>query len=102
MDNPRERILQRLRVALQTKNPIPYPEVEQMDGIFGDAPNDLDILFVEQFQKLGGQFIYCEDTNAVMTNLAQLRQQKKMENNSLSRAFIKTIDGAVRYEVFSK
>jgi len=91
MDTPRERILQRLKSALATKNPIPHPEVERMDNIFEAAPKDMDVLFVQQFQKLGGKFMYCEDTNAVMTNLAQLRQQKGWKTIHCQEPLLRTL-----------
>lgn len=72
MDPARTRILQRLRRALKNKEPMPYPEIEEDKELFESAPEELDVLFAQQFSAHGGHFVYCENTATLMTNLKQL------------------------------
>lgn len=76
MDSARIKILQRIRRALKNKLPIPYPDVVDGEGIFEPIPEDLAICFAEQFQAVGGNFIYCENTDTLMANLEQLTKLK--------------------------
>jgi len=76
MDSARIKILQRIRRALKNKLPIPYPEVIDNDEVFPKAPIDLALCFAEQFKSIGGNFIYCESTEALMANLEQLTNLK--------------------------
>lgn len=76
MDTARIKILQRIRRALKNRLPIPYPEVSDDEGIFQAQPADLALCFAEQFQLVGGHFIYCESTAVLMANLEQLTNIK--------------------------
>ena len=72
MDSARIKILQRIRRALKNRLPIPYPEVSDDEGIFHAPPEDLALCFAQQFQAVGGHFIYCESLEIMMTNLEHL------------------------------
>lgn len=79
-DSSKNKILQRIRQGIKKTTPIPYPEIENDKGIFPDAPEYLDVLFAEQFQKAGGHFVYCEHVEEFIANLEFLVKQKKWQH----------------------
>ncbi|MCP4439079.1 MAG: hypothetical protein GY810_09070 [Aureispira sp.] len=79
-DSSKNKILQRIRKGIKKTTPIPYPEIENDKGIYPDRPEYLDVLFAEQFQKVGGHFVYCEHVEEFIANLDFLVKQKNWQH----------------------
>jgi len=72
----RERLLKSVRNAIISKTDPPYHNVEGETSVYVDNdPPYIDILFVEEFSKLGGKFVYCENDTDLIENLNALLSQ---------------------------
>ena len=74
----KEKILKKVRKALIEKA-IKGSNVDFDSDIFQKNEEPLEILFAEQFTKLNGKFIYCENENELCNNLADLVSENKWE-----------------------
>ena len=61
VSSAKENILKKIRQALSESTPIPFPQSEGSHSVFKPSQQDLEIDFAEQFTKLQGKFIFCED-----------------------------------------
>ncbi len=75
----KQKILGNIRAALEQKTPKPYPELELPKSFYAEAEETLDMLFIQRFTNLSGQFIYCEDESDFLSNFMALADQKKLE-----------------------
>ena len=55
----KESILKRIRKALSHSTPLPFPQSEANLPIFPPSSEELEVIFAEQFNALGGRFIFC-------------------------------------------
>ena len=55
----KESILKKIRKALSHSTPLPFPQSEANQSVFPAAPDELEVVFAEQFNGLGGRFIFC-------------------------------------------
>ena len=78
MNPARDRTLQKLRVALKERLPMPYPELKDDLGIY-PPPNeeDLALLFAQQLQKQGGHFIFAASWEEAIDQLDLLFMQNQ-------------------------
>lgn len=77
----KERILKKIRQALSTSVPVPFPQSEGTDSVFTPLQQEPEIEFAENFTKLQGQFAYCLNENDLSKQIQQLianRQWKKI------------------------
>ena len=58
----KESILKKIRQALSHSTPLPFPQSENNQPIIPQAPDELEVVFAEQFNALGGRFIFCVNT----------------------------------------
>ncbi len=72
----KEAILKKIRKALSESTPLPYPESEGKQSVFQPSPEDLDLLFAEQFGKLQGKFVFCLNPQELQVQLQLLIQQR--------------------------
>jgi len=75
----KQSILSNIRVALQQKTPMPYPDLVLPDSFYQGEAETLDMLFIQKFTNLSGQFIYCEDESDFLSNFMALAEQKKLD-----------------------
>ena len=75
----REKILKKVRKALIQKSEK-TSNVDFESDIFQKAEEPLEILFAQQFTKLNGKFIYCENENELCANLSDLISENKWEH----------------------
>src|SRR5687767_8898357 len=54
-------ILNKIKQALETPTPLPFPKAEGVENFIQPLQQDLVIEFAEQFTKLQGKFIFCAD-----------------------------------------
>jgi L-lactate dehydrogenase complex protein LldG len=72
VSSAKENILKRIRQALSESTPIPFPQSEGHASVFHPSRQDLEIEFAEQFTKLLGKFVFCEDHAELVTQLNAL------------------------------
>jgi L-lactate dehydrogenase complex protein LldG len=68
----REKVLKRVRNALIYKTDNPYAQVESESPIYTPMDESLDVNFAQEFTKVGGQFVYCEDETDLVQTLSAL------------------------------
>jgi L-lactate dehydrogenase complex protein LldG len=80
----RERILTKIKSALQTKTdkPIAKPDFNA-DIYVQSSESDLSVIFAENFQKSKAEFYFCENLETLLANL-----QAYLQKRSLSRPYI--------------
>ncbi len=74
----RENILSRIRKGLSgSPIPIPYPEVEkEAKIIYTSSEYGTEEVFVEEFIKLGGKFVFCDSENDFIQNVNLLHESR--------------------------
>jgi L-lactate dehydrogenase complex protein LldG len=55
----KESILKKIRQALSHSTPLPFPQSENNQSVFPASSEELEVVFAEQFNSLGGRFIFC-------------------------------------------
>ncbi len=88
----KEKILKRIREALSNPVSLPFPGSEGNTPIFPPPPDDLEIVFAEEFSKLLGKFAFCineTDMKLQVMKLAHERKWQKLfcEDKELLRKF---------------
>src|SRR5215471_11603114 len=59
VSNSKEKILKKIRQALSTPVPVPFPQSEGTESVFQPAVQAPEIEFAENFTKLLGKFSFC-------------------------------------------
>ncbi len=73
----KENILKRIRQALSNPAPLPFPQSEGVNSVFLPAPDDLGVVFAEEFVNLQGKFAFCTNENDMVQQIQQLLIQKE-------------------------
>lgn len=71
VSSAKENILKKIRQALAQPVPVPFPETEGSDPEFV-KPDDLEILFAENFTQLSGRFSFCANHQELVQQLQTL------------------------------
>ncbi len=85
----KENILKRVRAALQHTTPLPFPNSEGSSSIFKDKPEELEVMFAQEFVKLQGNFSYCENMEQLKLQLTQLITARKWDKVFCVEEFFK-------------
>lgn len=73
----KENILKKIRKALSTPVPLPFPGGEGNNSVFFPPTDDLAILFAEAFGKQEGRFLYCAGEAEMQEQLSLLIKQRQ-------------------------
>jgi L-lactate dehydrogenase complex protein LldG len=73
----KENILKRIRQALSNPAPLPFPQSEGNNSVFFPPPDDLGVVFAEEFVHLQGKFAFCTDENDMLQQVQQLITAKE-------------------------
>jgi L-lactate dehydrogenase complex protein LldG len=73
----KENILKRIRQALSNPAPLPFPQSEGNNSIFPAAPDDLEVVFAEEFVNLQGKFAFCTDEKDMVQQIQKLIAEKQ-------------------------
>ncbi|MGG9964713.1 LutC/YkgG family protein [Ferruginibacter sp. SUN106] len=73
----KENILKRIRQALSNPAPLPFPQSEGNASIFHPAPDDLEVVFAEEFVNLQGKFAFCTDEKDMVQQIQKLVAEKQ-------------------------
>jgi L-lactate dehydrogenase complex protein LldG len=72
----KENIFKRIRQALSSSTPLPFPQAEANHNFYQPSQQELEIEFAEQFSKLQGKFAYCLNAQELASQLNNLAAQK--------------------------
>ena len=75
----RNKILNKIKQALQSPVPVPFPDQVSETPIFIPTDQELAIGFAQKFTDLLGTFVYCEDDGELASQLSALIKAKKWE-----------------------
>ncbi|HRI21632.1 MAG TPA: LUD domain-containing protein [Panacibacter sp.] len=78
--NSKESILKKIRQALSTPVPVPFPQSEGSESVFLPATEEAEIEFAENFTKLQGKFSFCMNENELVEQLQLLFEARKWDN----------------------
>ncbi|MBI1782490.1 MAG: LUD domain-containing protein [Sphingobacteriales bacterium] len=73
----KENILKKIRQALSTSVPVPFPQSEGNNSVFQQSEEELEVKFAEEFSKLQGKFVYCANEKEAVQNLIALVEAKQ-------------------------
>lgn len=73
----KENILKKIRQALSTSVPVPFPQSEGNNSVFQQSEEELEVTFAEEFSKLQGKFVYCASEKEAVQNLIALAEAKQ-------------------------
>ncbi len=75
----KENILKKIRAALVETTPVPFIQSEGNSILFEAPHDDLGVIFAEEFSKLDGKFIYCENEKEFTYTLSKLVESLHFE-----------------------
>jgi len=76
----KEKVLKKVRKALIQKTKNPYPNLDYDSKIYSASDESLDILFAEEFTKVSGQFVYCENEEEFIQLITSLVKDREWIN----------------------
>ena len=76
----REKVLKKVRHALIYKTDNPYPHVDFDSPVYKPMSDTSDVNFAQEFTKVGGVFIYCENESEVVSTLSALYTECEWHN----------------------
>jgi len=77
----KESILKKIRKALSHSTPLPFPQSEISQSVFPSSSEEAEVVFAEQFNALGGRFIFCVNRQELafqFTSLIKKRDWQKV------------------------
>lgn len=77
ISSSKENILKKIRKALTTSTPLPFPQSEGNNSLYQPAQQEMEMIFAEEFTKLLGKFVFCVDHNELSSYLTYLAAQQK-------------------------
>lgn len=75
----RNKILQKIKQALKSPVPVPFPDQVADTPIFIPTNHELTVDFAEKFTELLGKFVYCADESELVSQLNALIKAHKWE-----------------------
>lgn len=76
----REKVLKKVRHALIYKTDNPFPKVDFDSPVYQKMNETSDVNFAQEFTKVGGVFIYCENETELATTLSALHTECEWQN----------------------
>lgn len=73
----REKVLKRVRDALIEKTELPFPIIDQDSSVYSEASEQLDVTFAQEFVKVAGKFVYCENNDDFLAILQSFIIEKE-------------------------
>lgn len=75
----RENILKRIRQALATETPMPFPQRTVPEAVVHPLKQEIEVEFAERFTALDGKFIYCINRQELAFQLGSLIRKQDWE-----------------------
>ena len=79
ISSSKENILKKIRKALSHSTLLPFPQSENNNSVFHPAKQENEVEFAEQFSKLLGKFIYCQNHSELVSQLNALIAQQQWD-----------------------
>ncbi len=76
----KEKILTKIRRALIVTTPNPFPDVDLDSSVYPEVGNELAVTFAEEFSKVSGKFIFCQDHAEFLSSFKTLVIENKWQN----------------------
>lgn len=76
----KERILKNIRAALIHPTDQPFPNIDITSSVYRQPADTLDVIFAEEFTRIQGNFVYCENEKAFLDSLDSLAEKNSWEN----------------------
>jgi len=76
VSSSKESILKKIRKALSTSTPLPFPQSEGNNSLYQPSQQELEVQFAEAFTQLQGKFAFCLDYRELAEQLSGLMREK--------------------------
>jgi L-lactate dehydrogenase complex protein LldG len=76
----KERILKNIRAALIQPTNLPFPNIDSTSSVYPPPSESLDVIFAEEFTKIQGNYIYCENEQNLVDQLTSLSEKNNWQN----------------------
>jgi L-lactate dehydrogenase complex protein LldG len=97
----KESILKKIRKALSHSTPLPFPQSEANQPIFPPSTEELEVVFAEQFNALGGRFIFCVNRQELAFQFNSLVKKRDWQKVYCRENRIKEVVGSSLEERFT-
>jgi L-lactate dehydrogenase complex protein LldG len=84
ISSAKENILKKIRKALSTSTPLPFPNSEGNNSLYQPSQKEWELQFAEEFIKLQGKFIFCVNYSELAEQLNTL-----IKNSNWTKLFCK-------------
>lgn len=97
-NNSKDIILGKIKEALATPVPLPFPGLENqpIGEVYPAREEDPAIVFAEEFTRVGGKFIFCESVEKLPATLRQLLADENLEKIYFKEDFVGQLLGDVK------
>jgi L-lactate dehydrogenase complex protein LldG len=97
----KENILKKIRQALTHSTPLPFAQSEGNSQVFEPSGQELEVEFAEQFTKLLGKFVYCQDHGELVRQLKALKIHEEWSDLFCQEAALIRRLGSFQFSDFS-
>ncbi len=97
----KEQILKRIRNANMQEAVNPYSNVDLKSNIYTELDDDLEVIFAEELNKVGGHFVYCLNKAELKQNLKRLIDSQKWDKVYSKNTKIKELLSDIGYKAYS-
>jgi L-lactate dehydrogenase complex protein LldG len=101
VSQPKENILKKIRQALTTSTPLPFPQSEGSNSVFQPSQQELEVEFAEKFSNLLGKFIFCVNHQELALQLKNLVDHNGFKNIYCVEKGLKSLLEKNGYDNFS-
>jgi L-lactate dehydrogenase complex protein LldG len=102
ISSAKEVILKKIRKALTTSTPLPFPQSEGNNSLYQPSQKELEIQFAEEFTKLLGKFVFCLNETELSSQLHNLIGQNNWSKIYCNEPKLKQALQAVSFDNFSE
>jgi L-lactate dehydrogenase complex protein LldG len=101
VSSAKEVILKKIRKALTTSTPLPFPQSEGTHSLYQPPQKELEIQFAEEFTKLLGKFVFCLNDAELSSQLNNLVTQNNWAKIFCNEPKLKQALQAASFDIFS-
>lgn len=76
----REKVLKKIRNASISKTDNPYADIDFTSPVFQPITESLDLTFAQEFSRIAGKFVYCEDQKEFAESLKAVLESHGLNN----------------------
>jgi L-lactate dehydrogenase complex protein LldG len=76
----KEKILTKIRRALIVTTPNPFPDIEFDSSVYPEVGSELAVSFAEEFTKVSGKFIFCQNHAEFLGSFKSLFDENKWQH----------------------